>query len=94
MLSLLEARTAKGIHVTTVGRGRFDGLRAHGKLMIIDDRLAVIGGLSLSALSLDFRREVAIVVDDPRLVERLGAYARTLAASGGSGNPVEEEVRP
>jgi phosphatidylserine/phosphatidylglycerophosphate/cardiolipin synthase-like enzyme len=43
----------------------------HGKLLIIDGATAVIGSVSLSALSLDFRREVAIIVDDPRCVRRL-----------------------
>jgi hypothetical protein len=36
--------------------------------MLIDDRLAVVGGLALAALSLDFRREVALVVREPAAV--------------------------
>lgn len=94
MIALLKAREADGVRVTLLGRGRYDGLKSHGKLMVIDDETAVVGGLSLSALSLDFRREVAILVEDAHCVERLGAYARTLAAASGDGNPVSEEVTP
>jgi phosphatidylserine/phosphatidylglycerophosphate/cardiolipin synthase-like enzyme len=42
---------------------RLGELKSHGKIMLVDDRLAVVGGLAIAALSLDFRREVAIVVD-------------------------------
>ena len=36
----------------------------HGKLIIIDEARAVLGSMAMSALSLDFRREVSIVIDD------------------------------
>ncbi len=49
-------------------------LRAHGKLLLIDDRAALIGSLALSPASLDRRRELAVVVRDPRLVAALGAF--------------------
>jgi cardiolipin synthase len=65
MLALLKARRAAGLTVQVFGAKRLGALKSHGKILLIDDRLAVVGGLALAALSLDFRREVAIVVDEP-----------------------------
>lgn len=76
MLACLKSKTAEGVEVSLSRRGSFDGLSPHGKLLLIDGTTAVIGSLSLSALSLDFRREVAIVVDDARVVRRLNAACR------------------
>ena len=36
--------------------------------MLLDDQTVVVGSLALAALSLDFRREVAIVVTEPAAV--------------------------
>jgi cardiolipin synthase len=69
--ALLKAKAADGVSVSVLSRGSFAGMTPHGKLLIIDGKRAVIGSLSLSALSLDFRREVAIIVDDPRSVRSL-----------------------
>src|SRR6516164_6331583 len=65
MLMLLNARRADGVIVDVFGSKRIGDLKSHGKIMLVDDRVAVIGSLALAALSLDFRREVAIVVDEP-----------------------------
>ena len=65
MLTLLNARRADGVIVDVFGSKRIGDLKSHGKIMLVDDRVAVIGSLALAALSLDFRREVAIVVDEP-----------------------------
>ena len=65
MLTLLNARRADGVVVDVFGSKRIGDLKSHGKIMLVDDRVAVIGSLALAALSLDFRREVAIVVDEP-----------------------------
>jgi phosphatidylserine/phosphatidylglycerophosphate/cardiolipin synthase-like enzyme len=48
--------------VEVFGSKRVGGLKSHGKMLLIDDRIAVVGGLAM-LLSLDFRREVAIVVE-------------------------------
>jgi len=66
--TLLEARRREGITVDVHTAKRLNGLRSHGKVMLVDDRVAVIGSLALAALSLDFRREVALVVRDPTAV--------------------------
>jgi phosphatidylserine/phosphatidylglycerophosphate/cardiolipin synthase-like enzyme len=69
VLALLNARRAAGIAVDVYGSKRLGDLKSHGKIMLVDDRIAVVGSLALAALSLDFRREVAIIVDDPAAVD-------------------------
>ncbi len=68
LLALLNARRASGLAVDVFGAKRIGDLKSHGKIMLVDDRIAVVGSLALAALSLDFRREVAIVVDEPDAV--------------------------
>jgi phosphatidylserine/phosphatidylglycerophosphate/cardiolipin synthase-like enzyme len=66
--TLLDAQRKKGVAVEVHSAKRLNGLRSHGKLMLVDNKLAVIGSLALAALSLDFRREVALVVEDQSAV--------------------------
>jgi len=68
LLTLLNARRAAGLSVEIFASKRIGGLKSHGKIMLIDNRVAVVGALAIAAISLDFRREVAIVVDDPEAV--------------------------
>ena len=68
LLALFNARRAAGLTVDVFGSKRFGDLKSHGKIMLVDDRVAVVGSLALAALSLDFRREVAIIVDEPDAV--------------------------
>ena len=49
-------------------------------MILIDDEVAVVGSLALAALSLDFRREVAIVVDDPAAVADVRQLFREIDA--------------
>src|SRR5580765_7596121 len=62
-IALLAERRAAGVQVQVLDRKRYGALKSHGKVCLIDERVAVVGGLALAALSLDFRREVAIVVE-------------------------------
>jgi len=71
IVGLLKAKAAEGVSVSVLDRGGLRGLTPHGKLLIVDGSTAVIGSLSLSALSLDFRREVAIIVNDSSCLARL-----------------------
>jgi phosphatidylserine/phosphatidylglycerophosphate/cardiolipin synthase-like enzyme len=64
LVSLLSARRASGMTVETFTIKRLGDLKSHGKIMLIDDETIVVGSLALGALSLDFRREVAIVVKE------------------------------
>jgi len=64
MMTLLRARAAAGIKVDIRGADALGTLVPHGKLIMIDDATAVIGSMSLSALALEFRRELAVVIRD------------------------------
>lgn len=71
LMTLLQSRTADGVRVELYDGKRLCGLRSHGKIMLVDDRLAVVGGLSLNPMSLDFRREVALIVTEPAAVAEI-----------------------
>ena len=68
LVSLLNARRGAGMTVETFSGKRLGDLKSHGKIMLLDDETVVVGSLALSALSLDFRREVAIVITDAAAV--------------------------
>jgi cardiolipin synthase len=89
LLGLLNARRADGINVEIYDGKRFAELISHGKIMLIDGRLAVVGSLALTALSLDFRREVAIVVDEPSAVAETEELFRFVAAAAAKDGDVE-----
>jgi cardiolipin synthase len=80
LVSVLNARRAAGLTVEVLSSKRLGALKSHGKIMLIDDRVAVVGSLALAALSLDFRREVAIVVDEPAAVAVVAELFRALRA--------------
>jgi phosphatidylserine/phosphatidylglycerophosphate/cardiolipin synthase-like enzyme len=75
--ALLKAKKAQGVEVRVLGEGQVGGLLSHGKLMIIDGKAAAFGALALSALSLDFRREVSVVVEDPKCLRKLRDFYRS-----------------
>jgi phosphatidylserine/phosphatidylglycerophosphate/cardiolipin synthase-like enzyme len=78
LVSLLNARRAAGLTVEVFSSKRLGALKSHGKILLVDDRVAVVGSLALAALSLDFRREVAIVVAEPAAVADAAALFRSL----------------
>ena len=81
LVTLLNARRDEGLTVEIFGSKRIGGLKSHGKLMLIDDRVAVAGGLALAAISLDFRREIALVVEDPQAAATVVDLFRTIDAA-------------
>lgn len=81
LVALLQARRAAGVTVEVYAAKRYLDLSSHGKIMLIDDKLAVIGSLALSALSLDFRREVAVIVEEPSAVAEIEELFRFVAAA-------------
>ena len=87
LISLLKARRDAGIEVTLFDHKELGGLRSHGKIMLVDDAVAIVGGLSLNALGLDFRREVAIVVDEPEAVAEIRRLFDDLAVAAQSAPP-------
>jgi phosphatidylserine/phosphatidylglycerophosphate/cardiolipin synthase-like enzyme len=50
-------------------------LRLHGKMLLADDCRAIIGSINLTTGSFDHRRELAIEVHDPPVIERLQKIA-------------------
>jgi phosphatidylserine/phosphatidylglycerophosphate/cardiolipin synthase-like enzyme len=83
LVSLLRERRHEGVEVTVIGRHLAGPLKPHGKLMLIDGTRAVLGSMALSALSLDFRREVSIMVQEREVVRALNDYFVTLSARAG-----------
>jgi cardiolipin synthase len=81
LVELFNTRRASGVSVEIIGSKRLGDLKSHGKVMLIDNRIAVVGSLALAALSLDFRREVAIIVDDPVAVADVNQLFETIAAA-------------
>jgi cardiolipin synthase len=83
LVALLRERRAEGITVSVLGKHPMRGVRPHGKMMIVDETRAVLGSTALSTLSLDFRREVSVVVHDPALVKQLNMSYQQLSAKAG-----------
>src|SRR5262249_4380992 len=81
LVTLLNARRASGLAVEVFGAKRVGDLKSHGKVLFVDGRLAVVGGLAIAAISLDFRREVAIVVDEPEAVGDVERLFRAVGAA-------------
>jgi cardiolipin synthase len=84
VVSLLRERRDEGIVVTVIGKQPIRGFEPHGKMLIIDEARAVLGSTALSTLSLDFRREVSIVVHDPALVKQLNMSYQQLSLKAGA----------
>jgi phosphatidylserine/phosphatidylglycerophosphate/cardiolipin synthase-like enzyme len=84
MVALLREQRSAGVDVSVIGRKTVGPLAPHGKLLIIDEARAVLGSMALSALSLDFRREVSVTVEDPAIVSLLSQYFRDLAERAGA----------
>ena len=59
-------------------------IEPHGKMMIIDEQCAILGSTALSTLSLDFRREVSVVVHQPALVKQLNLAYQALSVRAGA----------
>ncbi len=85
LVGLLKERRAEGISVTVLGMQPMVGVVPHGKMMIIDESRAVLGSTALSTLSLDFRREVSVVIHDSALVKQLNmSYQKLSNKAGGA----------
>jgi phosphatidylserine/phosphatidylglycerophosphate/cardiolipin synthase-like enzyme len=81
LVRLLDARRADGLTVEVYDTRRLGGLKSHGKILLIDDRLAVIGSMAITPLGLDFRREVALIVTERDAVAHVARLFRTIAFS-------------
>ncbi len=82
MVALLRDRRDAGVAVAIAGRNPTGPLVPHGKLLIIDGLRAVLGSTALSALSLDFRREVSVLIEDAAAVGALNDFYGELIERG------------
>jgi cardiolipin synthase A/B len=97
MLGILQARTKAGVEVKVIGRvsGRVPfevqklaGIRLHTRTIIRDRRQAFVGSQSLRTLELDSRREVGLIILDPKAVKQLlDAFESDWTAAGTKGAP-------
>ena len=81
MLRLLRERTKAGVEIKIIGRvskrnpglevRHLVGLRLHTRTIIRDRRQAFVGSQSLRRAELDSRREVGIIVHEPKAVNGL-----------------------
>ena len=83
LVGLLRDRRKEGITVSVIGRHPMGPIEPHGKMMIIDEQRAILGSTALSTLSLDFRREVSVVIHEPALVRQLNWAYQQLSARAG-----------
>ena len=84
VVALLRERRAEGVTVSVLGKHPMGGILPHGKMLIIDEERAVLGSTALSTLSLDFRREVSVVVHEPALVKQLNMSYQQLSTKAGA----------
>ena len=84
VVALLRERRSDGIIVSVLGKHPMGAVIPHGKMMIIDEARAVLGSTALSTLSLDFRREVSVVIHEPGLVKQLNMSYQQLSAKAGA----------
>jgi phosphatidylserine/phosphatidylglycerophosphate/cardiolipin synthase-like enzyme len=88
VLTRLHAQRAAGLEIEVVKAKKFAGLKSHAKLVLVDGRTALVGGLALTALSLEFRREVAILVDDPSAIAQIEElFSAARAGAGAAPSP-------
>lgn len=71
---LLRQKARDGVRVQHIGHRIVHGRTAHGKITLVDERVALVGSLALSATSLGLRREVGLLVHERSAVERLEAF--------------------
>jgi phosphatidylserine/phosphatidylglycerophosphate/cardiolipin synthase-like enzyme len=83
LVALLRERRAAGIEVAIIGRQPASVVKPHGKLIILDESRAVLGSMAGSALSLDFRREVSVIIDSRGIVEQLSGFYADLSQRAG-----------
>jgi len=89
VLTRLQAHRAAGLEIEVVKAKKFAGLKSHVKTVLVDGRVALVGGLALTALSLEFRREVAILVEDPSAIEQIEElFSAARAGAGVAPSPV------
>ncbi len=80
MLRILQERAKAGVEIKVIGkvsgRASFEaqklaGMRLHTRTIIRDRSQAFVGSQSLRTAELDSRREVGLIIQDPKAVKKL-----------------------
>jgi phosphatidylserine/phosphatidylglycerophosphate/cardiolipin synthase-like enzyme len=81
MIRILRERVSAGVSLRILGRlgkrgvgltaEKFPGKRLHVRAIVRDRKQAFVGSQSLRKLELDGRREVGVIVKDPKVVARM-----------------------
>ena len=80
----IRDRRQSGVKVDVYSDKRVAGTKSHGKILLLDSKRAVVGSMALTALCLDFRREVAVMVDDAAAVADIDKFFRSIDAAAGT----------
>ena len=100
MIRILKERAKSGVEIRMLGKlqkeldvkvEKFPG-KLHARVIIQDGRKAFIGSQSLRRLELDERREVGVVITDPRAVRQLMSVFESDWAQTDSGKEAAEEA--
>ena len=66
-----EARTSIEIQMFLFSEPRLVNADLHAKMMLADDKRAIVGSMNIAPGSFDERRELAIEVDNEHIIKRL-----------------------
>jgi cardiolipin synthase A/B len=105
MITILRGRAKAGIDIRIIGRmaGQFElavkkptSMRLHTRTIIRDQRQAFVGSQSLRLEELDSRRELGLIVRDPKTIKKLiDTFESDWAANEGTKErKVEKEETP
>lgn len=80
IIRVLEERARKGVEIRIIGkveRGhnltaqKYAGPRLHIRAVVRDRRRAFVGSMGVKRLELDARREIGVIVRDPKVVKKI-----------------------
>ena len=85
-------RVAAGVDIRVIGKTgkgldavltrKLADLRLHARAIIRDGSRAFIGSQSLRKLELDARREIGVIINDPRIARRCARCSRRIGLKG------------
>jgi cardiolipin synthase len=82
---ILAAKAREGVRIDHIATRVVAGRTAHGKVTIVDGKVALVGSLALSATSLELRRELGILVTERTAVRRLDRFVQRALADAAAG---------
>jgi cardiolipin synthase A/B len=105
MIGVLKAQAKAGVEVRVIGKIRSHAgvsvrkltkMRLHTRTIIRDARQAFVGSQSLRPAELDSRRELGLIIREPKAVKKLLATFESDWATNdrGDGQPIQTEKQP